>query len=341
MHSLRAKVDILSGNYQQAVNDLETAIKTDPGDINEVFNTGSPKPEDDSNPTALQKKDLDLLVTKYPDDYRTHIFRGLFYSFFTTFDEKYYALANKALKDALKINPQSPLVNYLLGKVAQKAAFWTKAAWSDVSNLTGAKGGYREQVNEIALNYFKEATRLDPTFEDAYVQIAQSLYSLKRYSEAIPYYDKVIELQSENAGAYNDRALAKTYINNYYDAITDFSKAIELKKSKPRMYLGLDNTYENRAAAYVKVMNYDSAIQDYSRAIGLKFASQVFLMSIPQIRTLYPEFNDISDQDLLEGLRQKYFSNMSSADFLGNYQHDIIKKHEEKKPFKDFVLGDL
>jgi tetratricopeptide (TPR) repeat protein len=87
MYSLRAKVDILSGNYQQAVNDLETAIKTDPSNTNEVFNTGSVKPEDDSNPTALQKKDLDLLVTQYPDDYRIHIFRGLFYSFFTTFDE--------------------------------------------------------------------------------------------------------------------------------------------------------------------------------------------------------------------------------------------------------------
>jgi hypothetical protein len=64
-------------------------------------------------------------------------------------------------------------------------------------------------------------------------------------------------------------------------------------------------------------------------------------MSVPQIRTLYPEFSSLSDQDLIEGLRQKYFSNMSSLDFVSNYQHDIINKNEEKKPYKDFVLGDL
>jgi tetratricopeptide (TPR) repeat protein len=341
MYGLRAKVDILSGNYQQAVNDLETAIKSEPSNTNEVFNTGSPKPDEESNPTALQKKDLDLLITKYPDDYRTHVFRGLFYSFFTTFDEKYYAHANKDLKHALETNRQSALVNYLLGNIARKATFWSKAAWSDVSDLTGAKGGFRERVNEIALNYFKEAVRLDQNFVDAYAEIAASLYSLKRYTEAIPYYDKVIELQPDNAGAYNDRALAKTYIKDYYNAISDFSKAIELKKSTPSISLRLGDSYENRAAAYVKAMNYESAIEDYSRAIGLMFASQVFLMSVPQIRTLYPEFSGISDQDLLEGLRQKYFSNMSSADFVNNYQHDIINKHEEKKPYKEFVLGDL
>jgi tetratricopeptide (TPR) repeat protein len=98
------------------------------------------------------------------------------------------------LKHALEINPQSALVNYLLGNIARKATFWSKAAWSDVSHLTGAKGGFREQVNEIALNYFKEAVRLDQNFGDAYAQIAASLYSLKRYTEAIPYYDKIIEL---------------------------------------------------------------------------------------------------------------------------------------------------
>jgi tetratricopeptide (TPR) repeat protein len=334
MYGLRAKVDILSGDYQQAVRDLETAIKTDPSKANDVFNTGGVKPEDDSNPSALHEKDLDLLIAKYPADYRTYMFRGLFYGFFTTFDEKYFSLANKDLKEALKINPQSALINYLLGKSVQKSAFWTKAAWADISDVTGAKGGFREQASEVALNYFKETIKLDPRFIDAYAEVAYSLYSLKRYSEAIPYYDKVIELKPDNAGAYNDRALAKKYINDYYHAISDFSQAIELKKSKPNISLALDNTYENRATAYVKVMNYESAIEDYGRAIGLKFASRVFLMSVPQIREMYPEFTDISDKNLLEGLRQKYFSNMSKTDFSGHYQ-------KNNKPLEDFVIAGL
>jgi tetratricopeptide (TPR) repeat protein len=339
MYSLRAKVDILSGNNQQAISDLETAIKSDPSKISDVFNTGGVKPEDDSNTTVLQKKDLDLLVAKYPDDYRTYMFRGLFYAFFTTFDEQYYTPALNDLNQALKVNPNSVLVNYFLGTVIQEMAFWTKSAASDISDVTGARGGYKEKTNERALGYFQEAFHLDPKFAEASVQIAEGLFELKRYSEAIPMYDKVIELEPENAGAYNDRGLAKTDTNNYFDAIRDFTKAVELKKSRPNISLG--STHENRAAAYVKVMNYDSAIEDYSRAIGLKFASQVFLMSVSQIRAIYPEFSNISDQDLLEGLRQKYFPNMSSADFVGAYKHDITNNSGEKKPFKDFVLGDL
>jgi len=341
MYGLRAKIDVLSSNYQQAINDLETAVKIDPSSTNEIFNTGGVKPEDESNPTAIQKSDMDLLVSKYPDDYRTYVFRGMFYYSFTNFGEQYFAPTLDNLSQALKVNSNSALTNYLIGTVYQKEAFWTKAAASDISDMTGASGGYRERTNAVALQYFAQAEKVDPSFPYTYSQIAEQFYSLKKYSEAIPYYDKVIELQPENAGAYNDRALAKTNTNDYYDAISDFSKAIELKKSKPNISLGLDNTYENRAAAYLKVTNYDNAIQDYSRAIGLKFASQVFLMSIPQIRALYPEFKDISDQNLLEGLRQKYFSNMTSVDFVGNYQHDAVNKTEDKKPFKDFVLGDL
>ncbi len=148
----------------------------------------------------------------------------------------------------------------------------------------------------------------------------------------VPYYDRAIELWPADAGAYNDRGLAKSNLSNYYDAISDYSHAIELKK--PRNGTSLDSTYENRAVAYSKVGNYDGAIEDYSRAIGLKFRVQVFLMSVPQIRAMYPELSDISDHDLLEGLRQKYFPNMSSADFVGNYQ-------KKDKPFEDFVLAEL
>lgn len=334
MYGLRAKVDILSNNYQQAIDDLEAAVKIDPSSTNEIFNTGGVKPEDESNPTAIQKSDTDLLVAKYPDDYRTYVFRGMFYYSFTNFGEQYFTPTLYSLSQALKVNPNSALANYLIGTVYQKEAFWTKAAASDISDITGASGGYRERTNAVALQYFAQAEKVDPSFPYTYSQIAEQFYSLKKYSEAIPYYDKVIELQPENAGAYNDRALAKTYINDYYGAISDFDKAVELKKSKPSINLGLDNTYENRAAAYLKVANYDNAIQDYSRAIGLEFAQQIILMPLSQIRSMYPEFSNISDQDLIEGLRQKYYSNLSSADF-----NSQLQKNEQ--PNKEFVLGDL
>lgn len=328
MYSLRAKVDLLAGNYSRAMNDLEAAIKVDRSNEADVFNTGGVKPEENGNPTALQKTDLESLVGRYPRDYRSFLFRGLFYASFTTYDEQYYAPALGDLEQALKLSPTSSMVNYFLGTLYEKETFWTKRAAADISD----SGGYRDKTNAVALHYFDMAVKLDPKFVEAQAEVAETLFSLKRYREAIPIYDKVIALDPGRFGAYNDRGLAKTNTNDYYGAISDFSRSIELKKTKNDSSLG--DTYENRADACVKVGDFEDAIQDYSRAIGMKFASQVFLMSIAQIRGIYPEFHDISDQDLLEGLRQKYFSNMKPSDFYDQYQKNT-------KPFEDFILAGL
>lgn len=330
IYSLRAKVDLLAGDYSRTMNDLEAAIKVDPSSEGDVFNTGGVKPEENDNPTALQKTDLESLVVKYPRDYRSFLFRGLFYASFTTYDEQYYAPALRDLEQARKLNPTSSMVNYFLGTMYEKETFWTKAGAADISN---SAGGYRDKTNAVALQYFEMAVKLDREFIEAQAEVAETLFSLKRYREAIPIYDKVIALDPNRFGAYNDRGLAKTYTNDYYGAIRDFSRSIELKKTN-KVDSSLDNTYENRADAYVKVSDFADAIEDYSRAIGRKFASQVFLMSIAQIRDIYPEFHNISDQDLLEGLRQKYFPNMKPSDFYGQYQKNT-------KPFEDFILAGL
>jgi tetratricopeptide (TPR) repeat protein len=331
IYALRAKADVFGADYRQAIIDLESAVEVNPRNPNEVFNTGGVKPEEDANPTALQKKDFDTLVARYPQDYRTYMFRGLFYGSFTTYGEQYYAPTFADLNRALEVNPKSALVHYFLGTTTQKMTFWSQAAARDISDMTGAKGGYKERVHQKALQQFEAAVTLDPTFAPSYSEAADELLSLKRYSDALPYYDRVIQLQPDNSGAYNDRGLAKSNLGSFYDAISDYSRAIDLKKSHNGTFLG--DTYENRAVAYSKTGNYDSAIEDYTRAIGLKLREQVFLMSIPQIRAMYPELSDISTDDLLEGLRQKYFPNMSQANFTGQYR--------KNKQFDDFVLAEL
>jgi tetratricopeptide (TPR) repeat protein len=153
-----------------------------------------------------------------------------------------------------------------------------------------------------------------------------------RFSEAIPYYDKVISLDPTRFGTWNDRALAKTQTGDYYGAIDDFSEAIKLSNAEDDSAKA--NVYKNRAVAYAKAGIYQNAVADYSKAIGKTFALRVFLMTVPQIRQMYPELNVISDQDLLEGLRRKYYPNMNRADFVGQYK-------KNKVPFEDIVLAAL
>lgn len=259
MYSLRAKVDLLAGDYSRTMNDLETAIKVDPSNEGDVFNTGGVKPEENDNPTALQKTDLESLVVRYPRDYRSFLFRGLFYASFTTYDEQYYAPALRDLEQARKLNPTSSMVNYFLGTVYEKETLWTKAGWADISD----SGGYRDKTNAVALQCFEMAVKINPKFVEAQAEVAETLFSLKRYREAIPVYDKVIALDPNRFGAYNDRGLAKTYTNDYYGAISDFSRSIELKKTN-NIDSSLDDTYENRADAYVKVGDFEDAVEDYS-----------------------------------------------------------------------------
>ena len=143
-----------------------------------------------------------------------------------------------------------------------------------------------------------------------------------------------MELDPKNASAYNDRALAETNIDQFNQAIGDLTKAIQIKEMTPsQSSLASNMSYQNRADAYMKAGDYPNAIADYSRAIGREFASLVFLMSVEQIHTIYPELSSVSDQDLLEGLRQKYFADMTSIDFNSSMVKN--KSHESS------ILADL
>lgn len=329
IYVMRAKVHLLTNHDQQAMADLESAIRSDPS--KSIFNNGGVKPEEETaDRAAMQDQDFAYLVSKYPNDFRVYIARGLFYDSFTSYSEDYFSPAFSDLNRALALNPDSALVEYLLGSLYQQTTFETKAGWRDISQ----SGGYKDQQNKNALQHFQRATAIDAKFTGAWAQQAEVLYSLKQFNAAIPYYDKVIELDPTRWGAYNDRGLAKSYANDYYGAISDFTEALNVKKQNHIPNTALDPTYESRGDAYLKARNYEAAAADYGRAIGLKFSSTVFLMSVAQIRSVYPELRAISDADLLEGLRRKYYPNMSSSDFVGQYQKNT-------KPYDEFVLAGL
>ena len=75
-------------------------------------------------------------------------------------------------------------------------------------------------------------------------------------------YDKLIELDSDNADAYHERGDFYYETDQYGKAIADYSRAIELE---PRY----TSAYFNRAYAYGEIGEYEKAIADYSEAIRL------------------------------------------------------------------------
>lgn len=316
IYATKAKIDFELGDYQTVLNDLDTAVQGDLANAEEVFNTGGVKAEDASNQTVLELPDFNTLVAQLPNDYRSYMYRGLFYNSFSFYNTQYYAPAISDLDKAISLNPQSAYPQYFLGEVEEKMEL---NIYAFTLPNQAAYDSMQSTIESKASEHFNDAISIDPNFKEAYAAIAEVDMDMKDYTDAIPAFNKAIQLDPNNAGLYNDRALAEQSTNDSFDAISDDAKAIQLDdaaSSSPTI-LGDDliQTLQNQADAYVSMQNYSSAIDDYGRAIGLQFGSDIITFNLPTIRALYPQLGGISDQHVIEGMRQKYDPSMDASDF--------------------------
>jgi tetratricopeptide (TPR) repeat protein len=83
----------------------------------------------------------------------------------------------------------------------------------------------------------------------------------RQYKEAIPYYDKAIQLNPRHAEAYFHRGSAYAELRQYQRAIQDYNEAIRLK---PDVL-----AYDSRGTAYVGLGQYERAIEDYNEALRI------------------------------------------------------------------------
>ena len=52
-------------------------------------------------------------------------------------------------------------------------------------------------------------------------------------------------------------------------------------------------------------------------------------MNIEEVRQKYPQYNDLSDDQLLQGLHQKYYSDMPVEQFMANFQQQAPESYGE------------
>jgi tetratricopeptide (TPR) repeat protein len=305
------------------MNDLEIAMKRDPKTADKMFSIEGTEPTKTSKPCAWNLTDLDTLVAKFPKDYRAWIFRGLYYQFFTTFKEDYYAKAFQQFQEAAVLNPNSPLPNYFVGEVHTKASIWTKKAW--------ASDAGRDDATKNAVQAYTKAIQLDPKFLPAIEERASGYLSLKQYPQALKDYDKILSLDPENTTAYSDRGIAKLETGQYFSATFDFKDAIRRKSGGDSF---LPNLYEYLGDANVKLGYYREAITDYTNAIENQLSNETLLLSLKNFRALYPEYEGVSDDALCQKLHALFFPNLEYKDFakmlmVDNTQH------------ANFLLGEL
>jgi len=108
--------------------------------------------------------------------------------------------AKKELEQELKINPNNPSAEYLLGELARQNQQWDEA-----------------------VEHFSQAAKLDPSFGDAFFGLGMSLVAARKFSEAIPALESAVKLQPGNPGAHYNLAMAYSRAGRKMDASREFA----------------------------------------------------------------------------------------------------------------------
>ena len=95
-----------------------------------------------------------------------------------------------------------------------------------------------------------------------YVDMGFKAWEAQKYSEAIDYYNRAIELDPKNSGAYDNRGNAYRDQGNWTQAINDYDKAIELDQRNSW-------AYANRGFTYHLQGNFEKAMSDCNKAIEI------------------------------------------------------------------------
>jgi tetratricopeptide (TPR) repeat protein len=336
-HALKAKVEFEHGHYQDAMLDLDEAIKEEYETAQQVIDDGKTKPSMTTQPCVWTLPDLDALADRFPADYRPQLYRGLYLSYFLAFDlNSDYKPVLDAFNRAAELAHTSPLPHFFTGTL------YTIGRLGGLMSIASAKClGYvvprtepcaaLDDARRTGVRALTRAVALDAKFTPAYAIRATALYDLKEYRQAIRDYDEVLELAvrgKPTRSTYNDRGLAKMGLRDYAGAVKDFDQSISLGCEESCQ------SYDNRADAYLKLGEYTKAIADINRSINRVLGYAVFLMNIEQFRHIYPEYDNISDDVLSEKLRAMFFPTFSRADFAEEF---LIRS----KNFSSTVLPDL
>ena len=119
------------------------------------------------------------------------------------------------------------------------------------------RGMYKE-----AIEYYGQSIQIDPQDADAFNIRGISKVELGNHKDAIQDFDKAIEINPQNADAFNIRGFAKAELGNHKDAIKDYDKAIEINPQYAE-------AYHNRGIAKAELGNHKDAIKDFDKAIEI------------------------------------------------------------------------
>ena len=112
---------------------------------------------------------------------------------------------------------------YQIGSASLKESGTNTASLNNQGMALFSQGEY-----EAAIPYFDKALAINPDDAIALNNKGAALLNLHKYEEAIPYLDKALEITPDFALASRNKGMALIRLNRYEEAIPYFDKALEL-----------------------------------------------------------------------------------------------------------------
>lgn len=144
----------------------------------------------------------------------------------------------------------------------------------------------------------------------------------KKFTEAIEFFDKSIEVDSKMGDSHHDKAICHMNLRQYESALESVSNAIKIKSKNP-------NYYFTKGCIYEKLENWNGALISYDEALYLKPNFSKALHNKGNILSLLGNLDDalklIDESIRLEPkLAEFHYSKGCVLDKLGNLDSAIL-----------------
>lgn len=262
----RSKLYIQYKQFEEAIGDAKRAIRLDSTQaeyfiaLADVYFA--------QNKTRQTKEILERSVIKFPESAEALMKLSELY-----FIVKQYQQAIENINKALRINENIARAYYLKGSIYRESGDTARAissletAIEQDNKFTDAYYDlgviYAARKNQLAFDYYANATRSDPGYIEAYYAKAKLLQDIGKYDEAINAYTNLISRNKMYFQAYyNIGAIYLDAKRNYPKAIEYLTKTIEINNQFPPAYFA-------RGYAFTKIGEKQKAVDDYKNCLRL------------------------------------------------------------------------
>lgn len=115
-----------------------------------------------------------------------------------------------------------------------------------------------------AQNGLYDATQLDPSWAPPQNDLGYSYVLSRRYSEAIPFYQRAINLQSNWDIPYNNMGTVYYYLKNFDAAEAWYNKTVQVNSKWATPHAWLGSVYENKKSNAAAIQELQTALNLYN-----------------------------------------------------------------------------